>query len=94
MLQNELAWQIATSPDINERDLKVAELCANRANDASHGKDSAVLDTLARVKFMQGQKEEAVSLQEKAIDLSVGPLKEQLQRTLDGYKRGELTKAE
>jgi thiol-disulfide isomerase/thioredoxin len=93
MLQNELAWQIATRPDIKERDLKVAELCANRANDASKGKDPGILDTVARVKFMQGQKEEAVALQQKAVDLVEGPQKAQFEKTLESYKRGELTKA-
>jgi thiol-disulfide isomerase/thioredoxin/Flp pilus assembly protein TadD len=94
MLQNELAWQIATDPNIKERDLKVAELCANRANDASHGKDPGILDTVARIKFMQGQKEEAVALQEKAVDLADPGQKAPLERTLESYKRGELSKAD
>jgi hypothetical protein len=33
---------------------------ATRANDAAQGKDPAILDTLARVQFMNGKKEEAV----------------------------------
>jgi thiol-disulfide isomerase/thioredoxin len=93
MLQNDLAWQIATDPRIKERDLKLAETIANRANEASHGKDAAILDTLARVKFMQGQKEEAIALQEKAVSLANGGDKTQLEKTLDTYKRSELTKA-
>jgi thiol-disulfide isomerase/thioredoxin len=93
MLQNELAWQIATRPNIKQRDLKVAELCANRANEASHGKDPGILDTVARVKFMQGQKEEAIALQEKAVNLADGQMKSQFEKTLESYKRGELTKA-
>jgi thiol-disulfide isomerase/thioredoxin len=93
MMQNELAWQIATDNNIKERDLKVAELLANRANDASHGKDAGTLDTLARIKFMEGQKEEAVALQQKAVNLADGPQKSQLEKTLESYKRGELSKA-
>lgn len=94
MLQNQLAWQIATDPNLKERDLVVAELCATRANEAAKGKDASILDTVARVKFMQGNKEEAVKLQEKAVELADGDLKAQLERTLAGYKNGELTKAE
>jgi thiol-disulfide isomerase/thioredoxin len=94
MLQNELAWQIATDPQIKQRDLKVAETCANRANQASNGKDAGILDTVARVKFMQGHKEEALALQEKAIGLAEGDQKTQLEKTLESYKRGELSKAD
>jgi thiol-disulfide isomerase/thioredoxin len=94
MLQNELAWQIATDPRIKERNLKLAETIANRGNEAGQGKDPAILDTLARVKFMLGQKEEAIGLQEKAVSLAGGDDKAQLEKTLESYKRGELTKAD
>lgn len=94
MIQNELAWRIATAPGIKQRDLKVAELCADRANDASHGEDPGILDTVARVKFMQGKKEDAVALQEKAVRLADGDVKASLQKTLESYKHGEVTKAD
>ena len=93
MLQNQLAWRIATDPSIKQRNLEVAETCANRANDATKGKDPQILDTLARVKWMEGQKDEALALQEKAVGLAGGNIKTQLEKTLQGYKRGELTKA-
>ena len=92
MLQNDLAWQIATDPKIKDRNLKLAETFANRANEASGGKDAGILDTVARIRFMQGQKDEAIALQEKAVGLADGDRKAQLERTLDSYKRGELTK--
>ncbi len=94
MLQNQLAWQIATDPKIKQRDLKVAELCANRANEASHGKDVAILDTVARVKFMEGDKEQAVALQRKAVDLADADRKAELKKTLESYEHGELSKAD
>ena len=93
MLQNQLAWQIATDPGIKTRDLKAAEACAVRAKDATNGKDASILDTLARVKFMQGQKDEAIALQEKAVALAEPDSKSQLQKTLESYKRGELANA-
>jgi len=94
MILNELAWQIATDPNIKQRDLKLAETLANRANEGSKGKDPGILDTVARIKYMQGQKDEAIALQSKAVDLAEDVrMKTQLQKTLESYQRGELSKA-
>ena len=93
-LQNELAWRIATDKSIEERDLGVAETIANRANQAAKGKDPAILDTLARIKFMQGKKDEAVQLQEKAVNLAEGNAQSELQKALNSYKAGELPKGD
>ena len=90
MIQNELAWRMATDPSIKVRDLKLAETIANRANAATGGEDAPILDTLARVKFMQGKKEEAIELQEKALGIIQGDDKAIYQKVLDGYKKGEL----
>lgn len=92
--QNGLAWQIVSDPAIKNRDLKLAETCAVRANEAAKGKDENILDTLARVKFMQGRKEESVALEEKAAGIAGGDLKAQFQKALESYKRGELPKAD
>ncbi len=92
MAQNELAWRIVTDPDIEQRDLDLAETIANRANAAAKGKDAGILDTLARVKFMQGKKEDAIALQEKAVKLAESDQQESLQKSLDSYKKGELPK--
>jgi thiol-disulfide isomerase/thioredoxin len=93
MLQNQLAWQIATEEGIEERNLALAEKLARRGVEATHSKDPSIVDTLARVLFMRGQKDEAIALQEKAVALAEGDLKDQLQGTLQSYKRGELSKA-
>jgi thiol-disulfide isomerase/thioredoxin len=92
-LQNEIAWKIVSDPTIEQPDLVLAQKIATRANDASKGEDSAFLDTLARVLFMRGKKSEAIEYQEKAVRLAGGGLKEQLQKTLDRYKKGELPAA-
>jgi thiol-disulfide isomerase/thioredoxin len=94
MLQNQFAWQIATDEAIGQRDLDLAQKMATRANEAAKGKDPGILDTLARVLFLQGQKEEAIEVQGKAVHLAEGELKQSLQKTLDSYKKGELTKAD
>ena len=96
MMQNQLAWDLATNPKIkdSDRDLDLLQKIATRANDAAQGKDAAILDTLARVTFLQGQKDKAVALQEKAVKLAEGDTKDKLQETLDSYKQGKLPKAE
>lgn len=92
--QNELAWRILTDKTIEERDLKLAETLATRANDAAKGKDAGILDTLARAMFMQGKKEEAIELQAKAVRLAEADQKESLEKVLESYRKGELPKAD
>src|SRR5207237_6990807 len=92
MLQNELAWKIVSDSSIEQRDLELAEKIANRANEAAKSKDPAIMDTLARVLFMKGKKEQAVALQGKAVDLAEGGMKKSLEKSLESYKNGELPK--
>lgn len=95
-LQNQLAWAILTDRNIKdkERDLALAHTIAERANEASKGKDPSVLDTLARAYFMMGKKDKAIELQTQAVKLAEGEMKESLQSILDSYKKGELPELE
>jgi thiol-disulfide isomerase/thioredoxin/Flp pilus assembly protein TadD len=93
-LQNELAWQIVSDKTIEKPDLGLAEMLANRANEAAKGKNADILDTQARVLFMKGQKEEAIQAQTKAVALAEPDRKHALQGTLDSYKKGELPPAD
>jgi thiol-disulfide isomerase/thioredoxin len=93
-LQNAMAWEIVANPTIEQRDLTVAETLATRANAAANGKEPAVLDTLARVQFMKGNKDEAIATETKAADLAPADQKADYQTTLDSYKKGELPKLE
>jgi hypothetical protein len=93
-IQNELAWNIATNPGLDKRDLKLADKIAGRAVTASNSKNPAFLDTQARVWFMQDKRDEAIKLQEKALDLADKEEKPMYQKTLDSYKKGELPTAE
>jgi hypothetical protein len=44
---------------------------------------------------MQGKKDDAIDLQSKAVDLATdSQMKKQLEKTLESYKRGELSKAD
>ena len=91
-MQNELAWRIATDPAIEERDLGLAEKLATSANELTKGKEAGIIDTLARVRFMQGKKEDAIELQKKAVELAEDSQQKALQKVLDSYQKGELPK--
>ncbi|HEY6170551.1 MAG TPA: redoxin domain-containing protein [Verrucomicrobiae bacterium] len=94
-LQNALAWSIAKTAKADAAALKLAELCANRANDAASGKDAAILDTLARVHFLRGDKDKAILCQQKAVELApAGGFKEKLSAVLASYMSGKLPEAE
>lgn len=69
------------------RDLELALRAANKAVEFTEGKDAAILDTLARVHFLKGDVEKAISLQEKAVGLAGERLKEELQKALDEYRK-------
>ena len=66
---------------------------AGRANQATQGKEPGILDTLARVQFMNGKTNEAVATEQKAVNLAEGPVKERLQQFLAGYQQGKLPEA-
>ncbi len=90
LVQNALAWQIVSDKSIEKPDLELADLLATRANEAAQGKDLSILDTMARIAFMQNKKDKAIELQEKAVNLAEGDIKDRLQRTLESYKKGQL----
>ena len=94
--QNELAWELVTNPlFLKKPNLALAEKCAVRAVTLSKAKEGDKLDTLARVRWLQGNKAEAVKLQEQAVAVTTDPeMKQLLLKTLDALKKGELPPAE
>jgi thiol-disulfide isomerase/thioredoxin len=95
MIQNSLAWTIATQPGLEKRDLALAEKAALRANEATQGKEPAVLDTLARVQFMNGKKTEAIATEQKAVNAATDEReKSALKKILADYQQGKLPKAD
>jgi predicted Zn-dependent protease len=91
MWQNELAWTIATSDNADQRCLDLAEKMAERAMQLTDGKNAGVLDTLARVQFMLGKKTEAIATEEKAVSMETNQNeKNDLEKTLAGYREGKL----
>ena len=87
---NYLAWQIVSDKTIEKPDLDLAETLANRGNTAAKGQAPEILDTLARVLFLKGQKEEAIKLQARAVALADPAESAAMMKTLDSYKNGKL----
>jgi thiol-disulfide isomerase/thioredoxin/tetratricopeptide (TPR) repeat protein len=93
MMLNSLAWGIAIRESATARDLELAEKIIRRADETTKGGNAEILDTLARVLFLRGQKAPAIELQEKAVSVARGRRKAQFQETLDSYKNDVLPKA-
>ncbi len=86
---NSMAWQIGWMPDLAYRDLELALRMAEQACAASEHKSPAYLDTKAGLLSMLGRIEEAVTVQEKAIELAEDNFeKASLFLMLQKYKKG------
>ena len=88
--QNALAWVFATQPGLEKNDLALAEKIAVRANEAAQGKEAPVLDTLARIQFMNGKKTEAIATEQKAVDSAPDEEKNFYKKFLTNYQQGKL----
>jgi tetratricopeptide (TPR) repeat protein len=88
-----LAWVLVTDNGGEPPNLAVAKKLAERANTASQGKDPAILDTLARVLFMGGQRSEAVEAEQKALDAAPDQEKDHYRTCLADYRQGKLPEA-
>ncbi len=94
--QNAIAWDLATNPMFEgKRNLELAAKCATISVKLAEGTEKAAsLDTLARIRFLQGKKDEAIKLQQEALNIADDTLKPELQKTLDSMKKGVLPKVE
>ena len=93
---NEIAWRLLTMKAFEgKRNLPLAEKCAVQSVALSKEAQSDKLDTLARLRWLQGKKEEAIRWQIKAVDKADEPrMKALLQKTLDALLKGELPPAD
>ena len=87
---SDLAWRLITQKGISKDLVALAEKEALRANEIAKGKNADVLDTLARIQFVKGQKEEAIATEQKAFDIAEEQAKKNYQKTLDSYKAGKI----
>lgn len=84
---NQIAWGIVDPEgEMTNKDLDLAMRAATEANRLSGDKDGAILDTLARVYFLKGDKAKAIATQERAIANAKGAMKADLEATLEEYK--------
>lgn len=84
---NQIAWFVLDTKDVPSRDFDFALRAAIAANEASGGKDGAILDTLARAYWEKGDKATAVSTQESAVaKTEPGPMLDEMKATLEKYK--------
>jgi thiol-disulfide isomerase/thioredoxin len=89
-LQNDLAWRLATARGLDSPALALAQTIAERANSAAGGNNPAILDTLARTQFLNGQTNQAVATEQKAVDAAADNLKADMKRCLADYQQGKL----
>jgi thiol-disulfide isomerase/thioredoxin len=92
---NALAWTIAGKNVTETNCLSLAGTLAARAVQLTKGTNSAELDTLARVQFLQGKTAAAIATMEKAVNVEqVKDQKSALSKTLTSYREEKLPKAE
>ena len=83
---NGISWELLTSHLADKKNFKEALYLAKAAFDTCEGKDASVVDTYAKALFETDQVSEAVEYQARAVELSDGPMKAELQQTLKEYK--------
>ena len=93
---NEIAWRLLTMKAFEgKRNLALAEKCAVQSVKLTKEAHSDKLDTLARLRWLQGRKEEAIRLQVKSVDQAEpDEMKAALQKTLDAMLKGVLPPAD
>jgi tetratricopeptide (TPR) repeat protein len=79
---NHMGWFYATAEDPTLRDPAKALAYAQRAVDASDGKEANILDTLAEAYYVNQQYDEAIETEERALELApeLEPLQNQLKK--------------
>ena len=84
---NAVAWAIV-DPEKHwaKVDLDLAQRAAETCVAFTDGKDGGLLDTLARVWFLKGDVEKAIEIETKALALSSGRIKEDVEKALAEYK--------
>ena len=84
---NAFAWPLV-DPEEKRKDrfLELAMLAASKANEFSGNSDPAILDTLARVYFWQGDMQEALEIQRRAVEAAPEEMKASLQKAAEEYE--------
>jgi len=88
---NQVAWTIVDpAQKWTSRDLVLARRAAEKAVALSKEKDGAILDTLARVEFLDGHVDRAIEIQKRAIGITTDPrLRKDLDEALKEYEAAQ-----
>lgn len=88
---NNLAWCLATAPDVSLRDAQEAVRLAEKAVRLSQGQEPAPLDTLAHCYFYADQLDLAIETEQKALALA--PEKQAYHRALAAFRQAKAERA-
>jgi tetratricopeptide (TPR) repeat protein len=88
-VQNDLAWQYATSSDVRYRDYPAALALARQAVDSSKTPNPAYLDTLAEALLLNGHPREALAIEERAVSLDA--TNTELKTRLERFRKAALS---
>jgi hypothetical protein len=92
---NQFALQLCNAEGVKDLDPKLAVQLAEEASTLSGGTNGAILSTLARAKFVAGDKEGAIASQESAIQHAANEKsKAKMESALASYKGGKLPPAD
>ena len=88
---NQIAWMIVDpDSDLAKKDLNVAQKAAEKANELSKGENAPILDTLARVYWLKGDKAKALATQQKAVDKNDNEqFAKEMKDRLEEYRKGQ-----
>ena len=88
MLMNVFAWSIMAQPGVIKRDRQLALRAVEAAYDGSEAKNAGIIDTYARVLFELGRIEDAIQMEQRAVDLAEGyDMQAEFKETLERYKK-------
>jgi thiol-disulfide isomerase/thioredoxin len=84
---NEFAWTLVDPEgDVKNPPLDAALKAAQEAARLTEEKDGAILDTLARVYWLKGEKGKAIEIQRKAVEHATEQFKDELVQRLKEYE--------
>ncbi len=86
---NNLAWLLATCPEVSIRDGQQALEHAQRVVELVGDNDASVLDSLAAAYAQLGDFQQAVLWQQKAVEMAGKKIKDDLAARLELYKQGQ-----
>jgi tetratricopeptide (TPR) repeat protein len=88
---NQLGWLYATAESSTLRDPAKALAYAQRAVEASDGRDANILDTLAEAYYANQEFDEAIKTEERALEIA--PEREALRNQLEKFRDAKATES-